>query len=101
MDICMLENHDSWHRTDRPTTPSAQPEPTIPNPPKFQAPSSSSAALPSNQIIMDELVSLQGYITTRMDALDIQNQEFQYELHRLSSRLNGMDVDEDNFEPES
>ncbi|KAF1867991.1 hypothetical protein Lal_00042385 [Lupinus albus] len=46
------------HRTDRPTVPIAQPEPTIPNLPEFQAPSSSSAAMPSNQMIMDDLVSL-------------------------------------------
>ncbi|KAF1889019.1 hypothetical protein Lal_00042988 [Lupinus albus] len=89
------------HRTDRPTAPSAQPDPTIPNPPEFQAPSSSSAVMPSNQMIMDELVSLRGYITTWMDALDTQNQEIHYELLRLSSRLNSMDVDEDSSEPES
>ncbi|KAF1893049.1 hypothetical protein Lal_00024172 [Lupinus albus] len=89
------------HRTDRATAPSVPPEPTIPNPTEFQAPYSSSVAMPSNQMIMDELVSLRGYITTRMDALDTQNQEIQYELHRLSSRLNNMDVDEDSSEPES
>ncbi|KAF1860039.1 hypothetical protein Lal_00027890 [Lupinus albus] len=79
------------HRTERLTAPTAQPEPTIPDQPEFQAPSSSSAAMPSNQMIMDELVSLRGYITTRMDALDTQNQQIHYELHRLSSRLNNMD----------
>ncbi|KAF1864610.1 hypothetical protein Lal_00039241 [Lupinus albus] len=84
------------HRTDRLTPPTAQAEPTIPNPREFQAHSSSSAAMPSNQMIMDELVSLRGYITTRMDALDTQNQQIHYELHRLSSRLNSMDVDEDS-----
>ncbi|KAF1866107.1 hypothetical protein Lal_00043060 [Lupinus albus] len=52
-------------------------------------------------MIMDELVSLRGYITTRMDALDTHNQQIQYELHRLSSRLNSMDVDEDSSELES
>ncbi|KAF1864631.1 hypothetical protein Lal_00039263 [Lupinus albus] len=36
------------HRTDRPTGPTAQPEPTIPNPPEFHAQSSSSATMPSN-----------------------------------------------------
>ncbi|KAF1891575.1 hypothetical protein Lal_00015175 [Lupinus albus] len=36
------------HRTDRPTAPTAQPEPTIPNQPEFHAPSSSSTAMPSN-----------------------------------------------------
>ncbi|KAF1869411.1 hypothetical protein Lal_00045274 [Lupinus albus] len=35
---------------------------------------------------MDELVSLRGYITTRMDAFDTQSQQIHYELHRLSSR---------------
>ncbi|KAF1864725.1 hypothetical protein Lal_00039207 [Lupinus albus] len=89
------------HRTDRPTVPTTQPEPTIPNPPDFHAQSSSSAAMSSNQMIMDELVSLRGYITTRMDALDTQNQQIHYELHRLSSRINIMDVDEDSSEPES
>ncbi|KAF1896068.1 hypothetical protein Lal_00042330 [Lupinus albus] len=41
------------HRTDRPTSPTAQPEPTIPNSPEFHAPSSSSATMPSKQMIMD------------------------------------------------
>ncbi|KAF1872236.1 hypothetical protein Lal_00038022 [Lupinus albus] len=49
---------------------------------------------------MDELVSLRGYITTRMDAFDIQSQQIHYELHRLSSRLSNMDVDKDSLEPE-
>ncbi|KAF1898765.1 hypothetical protein Lal_00000667 [Lupinus albus] len=89
------------HRTNRPTAPTEQPEPTIPDLPEFQAPSSSSDAMPSNQMIMDELVFLRGYITTRMDALDTQNQEIQYELHCLSSRQHNMDVDEDNSKPES
>ncbi|KAF1879723.1 hypothetical protein Lal_00039779 [Lupinus albus] len=88
------------HRTDRPTAPTAQPEPTIPNPPEFHDQSSSPAAMPSNQMIIDELVSLGGYITNWMDALDTQNQQIQYELHHLSSRLNNMDVDEDSSEPE-
>ncbi|KAF1870557.1 hypothetical protein Lal_00025733 [Lupinus albus] len=48
---------------------------------------------------MDELVSLRGYITTRMDAFDTQSHQIHYELHRLSSRLSNMDVDEDSFEP--
>ncbi|KAF1894582.1 hypothetical protein Lal_00031402 [Lupinus albus] len=65
------------------------------------AQSSSSAAIPTNQMIMDELVSLRGYITTRMDAFDTQNQQIHYELHRLSSRLSNMDVDEDSSEFES
>ncbi|KAF1894556.1 hypothetical protein Lal_00009366 [Lupinus albus] len=41
---------------------------------------------------MDELVSLRGYITTRMDAFDTQSQQIHYELHRLSSRLSNMDA---------
>ncbi|KAF1864778.1 hypothetical protein Lal_00039952 [Lupinus albus] len=49
---------------------------------------------------MDELSSLRGYITNQMDALDAQNQQIQYELHRLSSRVNSMDIDEDSSEPE-
>ncbi|KAF1866062.1 hypothetical protein Lal_00013499 [Lupinus albus] len=89
------------HQTYRPTAPIAQPEPTIPNPPEFHAQSSSFAAILSNQIILDELVSLRGYITNRMTALDTHNQQIQYELHRLSSRLNSMDVDEDSSKHES
>ncbi|KAF1862544.1 hypothetical protein Lal_00033447 [Lupinus albus] len=90
------------HRTDRPTAPIAnQPELTIPNPTKFHAQSSSSTVMPSNQMIMDELFSLRGYITNRMDALDAHNQQIQYELHRLSSKLSSMDDDEDNSKPES
>ncbi|KAF1877112.1 hypothetical protein Lal_00033562 [Lupinus albus] len=56
--------------------------------------------MPTNQMIIDELVSLRGYITTRMDAFDTQSQQIHYELHRLSSRLSNMDVDEDSSEPE-
>ncbi|KAF1879866.1 hypothetical protein Lal_00014166 [Lupinus albus] len=89
------------HRTDRKTAPTDQPEPTTPNQPESHAPSSSSAAMPSNKMIMDELVSLRGNITTRMDAIDTQNHQIHYELHRLSSRLNNMDVNEDSSEPES
>ncbi|KAF1888988.1 hypothetical protein Lal_00039643 [Lupinus albus] len=57
--------------------------------------------IPSNQMIMDELFSLQGYISTRMDALDAQNQQDQNELQRLSYKINMMDLDEDMSEPES
>ncbi|KAF1862381.1 hypothetical protein Lal_00026912 [Lupinus albus] len=89
------------HRTDRQTAPTDQPEPTSPDQPEFQAPSSSSNAMPSNQMIMDELVSLRDYITTRMDAFDKQNQHIHYELQCLSSRLSSMDIDEDSSEPES
>ncbi|KAF1877079.1 hypothetical protein Lal_00033633 [Lupinus albus] len=67
--------HTYRHRTDRPTAPTSdQPEPTNPNPLEFHAQSSSSAAMPSKQMIMDELSSLRGYITNWMDALDTQNQ---------------------------
>ncbi|KAF1872169.1 hypothetical protein Lal_00033823 [Lupinus albus] len=83
------------HRIDRQPAPTNEPEPTTEtNQPESHAPSSSSAAMPTNQMIIYELVSLRGYITTRMDAFD-------YELHRLSSRLSNMDVDEDSSEPES
>ncbi|KAF1872178.1 hypothetical protein Lal_00033833 [Lupinus albus] len=57
--------------------------------------------MPSNHMIMDELFSLRGYITTRIDAFNTQNQQIHYELHRLSSRLSSMDIDEDSSEPES
>ncbi|KAF1886010.1 hypothetical protein Lal_00021289 [Lupinus albus] len=97
-----LVTHRTYkHRTDRQTAPTDEPELTAPNQPESHAPSSSSAAMPSNQMIMDELVSLRGSITTRMDALDTQNQKIHYELHRLSSKLSNMDVDEDSSEPES
>ncbi|KAF1859158.1 hypothetical protein Lal_00000989 [Lupinus albus] len=67
------------HRTDRPTAPTAnQPEHTNPNPSEFHAQSSPSTAIPSNQMIMDELFLLRGYLTNRMDALDTQNQQIQY-----------------------
>ncbi|KAF1877993.1 hypothetical protein Lal_00041742 [Lupinus albus] len=67
------------HRTNRQPAPTDEPEPTTaPNQPESHAQSSSSAAMPSNQMIMDELVSLQGYITTRMDAFDTQSQQIHY-----------------------
>ncbi|KAF1858945.1 hypothetical protein Lal_00000765 [Lupinus albus] len=52
--------------------PTAEPnQPTAEtNQPESHAQSSSSAAMLTNQMIMDELVSLRGYITTRMDAFD-------------------------------
>ncbi|KAF1858798.1 hypothetical protein Lal_00013721 [Lupinus albus] len=90
------------HHTDRQPSPTDESEPTAePNQPESHAPSSSSAAMPTNQMIMDELVSLRGYITTRLDAFDTQSQQIHYELHRLSLRLSNMDVDEDSSEPES
>ncbi|KAF1878129.1 hypothetical protein Lal_00049297 [Lupinus albus] len=46
------------HRTDRQPAPTDEPEPITPNQPESHAPSSSSAAMPTNQIIMEELVSL-------------------------------------------
>ncbi|KAF1870784.1 hypothetical protein Lal_00039434 [Lupinus albus] len=90
------------HCTDRQPAPTDELEPTTkPNQPESHAQSSSSAAMPKNQMIMDELVFLRGYITTRMDAFDTQSQQIHYELHRLSSRLSNMDVDEDSSEPDS
>ncbi|KAF1888997.1 hypothetical protein Lal_00015223 [Lupinus albus] len=90
------------HRTDRQPAPTNKPEPTTtPNHPESLAQSSASAAMPTNQMIMDELVSLRGYITTRMDAFDTQSHQIHYELYRLSSRLSNMDVDEYSSEPES
>ncbi|KAF1864724.1 hypothetical protein Lal_00039206 [Lupinus albus] len=90
------------HRTNRQPAPTDEPEPTTaPNQPESHAQSSASAAMLTNQMIMDELVSLRGYITTRMDDFDTQSQQIHYELHHLSSRLSNMDVDEDSSEPES
>ncbi|KAF1864929.1 hypothetical protein Lal_00004302 [Lupinus albus] len=89
------------HRTDRQPAPTDELEPTAaPHQPESHAQSSASATMPTNQMIMDELVSLRGYITTRMDAFDTQSHQIHYELHRLSSRLSNMDVDEDSFEPD-
>ncbi|KAF1860195.1 hypothetical protein Lal_00040451 [Lupinus albus] len=89
------------HRTDRPTAPTAdQLEPTNPNPLEFHAQSSSSYAMNSNHMIMDELSLLRSYITNRIDALDAQNQKIQYELHRLSSKLSSMVVNEYSSELE-
>ncbi|KAF1894355.1 hypothetical protein Lal_00027204 [Lupinus albus] len=90
------------HYTDRHPAPTDEPEPTAaPNQPESHTQSSAYAAMPTNKMIMDELVSLRGYITTRMDAFDTQNQQIHYELHRLSSRLSNVDVDEESSEPES
>ncbi|KAF1874279.1 hypothetical protein Lal_00035358 [Lupinus albus] len=90
------------HRTYRQPAPTDELEPTTaPNQPESHAQSSASAAIPTNHMIMDELVSLRGYITTRMDGFDTKSQQIHYELHRLSSRLSNMDVDEDSSEPES
>ncbi|KAF1870803.1 hypothetical protein Lal_00030115 [Lupinus albus] len=59
------------HCTDRQPAPTNEPEPTTePNQPESHAQSSSSAAMPTNQMIVDELISLRGFITTRMDAFD-------------------------------
>ncbi|CAL0299302.1 unnamed protein product [Lupinus luteus] len=91
------------HRSDKEPAPDNQtePNPHTPQPSEFHAQSSSSAVMPSNKMIMDELHSLRGYITNQMDALDSQNQQIQYELHCLSSKLRSMKVDEDSSEPES
>ncbi|KAF1881629.1 hypothetical protein Lal_00039845 [Lupinus albus] len=90
------------HRTDRQPTPTDEPEPTVaPNQPESHAQSFASATMSTNQMIMDELVFLRGYITTRMDAFDTQSHQIHYELHCLSSRLSNMDVDEDSSEPKS
>ncbi|CAL0306104.1 unnamed protein product [Lupinus luteus] len=91
------------HRSNKEPAPSNQtePNPHTPQPSEFHDQYSSSVVMPSNQMIMDELYSLRGYITNRMDALDTQNQQIQYELHCLSSKLRSMEVDEDSSEPES
>ncbi|CAL0333400.1 unnamed protein product [Lupinus luteus] len=91
------------HRSDREHAPADQtePNPRTPQPSEFHAQSSSSAVMPSNRMIMDELHSLRGYITNRMDALDTHNQQIQYELHCLSSKLRSTEVDDDSSEPES
>ncbi|KAF1863238.1 hypothetical protein Lal_00014701 [Lupinus albus] len=71
------------HHTNHQPAPNDELEPTTePNQPESHAQSSSSAAMPINHMTMDELVSLRGYITTRMDAFDTQSQQIHYELHR-------------------
>ncbi|KAF1863077.1 hypothetical protein Lal_00018924 [Lupinus albus] len=90
------------HCIDRQPALTDEPKPTAePNQPESHAPSSSSAAMPINQMIMGELVSLRGYITTRMDAFNTQSQQIHYELHRLSLTLSNMDVNENSSKPES
>ncbi|KAF1872090.1 hypothetical protein Lal_00012311 [Lupinus albus] len=70
---------------DHQPAPTDEPEPTAaPNQSESHAQSYASAAMPTNQMIMDEL-----------------SQQIHYELHRLSSRLSNMDVDEDSSELES
>ncbi|KAF1866289.1 hypothetical protein Lal_00024293 [Lupinus albus] len=91
------------HRFEHRTSPSENP--SI-DPPRQQhsyvhVESSSSGSKPSNQMIMDELLTLRGYITTRMDVLDVANQQVEVELRRLSNRLDYMDFDEDTAESES
>ncbi|KAF1892829.1 hypothetical protein Lal_00035473 [Lupinus albus] len=49
---------------------------------------------PTNRMIMDELVNLQGYITTMMDA-------FETKLKQLSNQFDYMDNDEDDDEHEN
>ncbi|KAF1885975.1 hypothetical protein Lal_00032285 [Lupinus albus] len=72
------------HRSDKPTT---YVDPT--------------ANIPSNQMIMDELFSLQVYISNRKHALDAQYEQVQIELQRFSYNINMMDLDEESFGPES
>ncbi|KAF1896063.1 hypothetical protein Lal_00042325 [Lupinus albus] len=77
------------HRSDRPDAPVDPPanaffNPPAPQPSTFQFESSSYAQIPSNQMIMDKLFSLRGYISTRMDALDDHNQQVQIELQPLA-----------------
>ncbi|KAF1864927.1 hypothetical protein Lal_00031893 [Lupinus albus] len=94
------------HRSDRPAVP-VDPSANVfvnllaPQPSTFQSESSSSAQIPSNKVIMDNLFSLRGYISNWMDAIYAQNQQVQIELQRLSYKINMMDLDEDNSEPES
>ncbi|KAF1862605.1 hypothetical protein Lal_00014145 [Lupinus albus] len=75
--------------------------PTAQQPYDFHTESSSSAQMPSNQMITDELFSLRGYISNRMDVLDAQNQQVQIKLQRLSYKINMMDFDEESSELES
>ncbi|KAF1896077.1 hypothetical protein Lal_00042339 [Lupinus albus] len=48
--------------------------------------------IPSNQVILDELFFLRGYISNQMDAIDAQNQQVQLELQRPSYKINMMDL---------
>ncbi|KAF1879994.1 hypothetical protein Lal_00022121 [Lupinus albus] len=79
------------HRTDHQPAPTNEPEPTAtPNQPESHAQSSASAAMPTNQMIMDELVSLRGYITTSDCVIDYTAQNChtrQLSLRRESSSI--------------
>ncbi|KAF1859035.1 hypothetical protein Lal_00000859 [Lupinus albus] len=50
---------------------------------------------------LQSLSLLLSYITTRMEALDVANQQIQVELRCLSNQLDYMDLDDENAEPES
>ncbi|KAF1894644.1 hypothetical protein Lal_00027021 [Lupinus albus] len=94
------------HISGRLAAPVEPPTHAFVNPPEpqsstFQSESSSSAQIPTNQMIMDELFSLRGYISTRMDVLDAHNQQVQIELQCLAYKINMMDLDEESSEPES
>nr|CCH47189.1 hypothetical protein [Lupinus angustifolius] len=63
------------HRTNKLTAAAEPSEPEPPNPPEpqpseFHDQSSSSTAMPTNQMIMDELFTFRGYITNQMDPLN-------------------------------
>ncbi|KAF1895941.1 hypothetical protein Lal_00033891 [Lupinus albus] len=63
-----IEHLVHTHRNDQPTAPKDNPsiDPPEPQPSSFHVKSSLSSIMPTNQLVMDELVSLQGFITTRM-----------------------------------
>ncbi|KAF1867998.1 hypothetical protein Lal_00042393 [Lupinus albus] len=63
------------HRSDKQVAPANPTANVFVNPPEhqpsdFHIESSPSASMPSNQMIMDELFSLRGYISNQMDDLD-------------------------------
>ncbi|KAF1866301.1 hypothetical protein Lal_00024305 [Lupinus albus] len=67
--VVMMSNFGSFHV-----------DPPIPQPSTFHDESSSFVVMPTNEMIMYELFSLRGYITTRMGAIDAKNEQVQVEL---------------------
>ncbi|KAF1866167.1 hypothetical protein Lal_00031471 [Lupinus albus] len=108
IELQLIDQNDKVykHRSDRQAAPIDHPanvfvNPPAPQPSTFQFESYSSVQIHSNQMIMDDLFSLRGYISTRMYVLDAQNQQVQIELHRLACKINMMDLDKDSSEPKS
>ncbi|XP_019450705.1 PREDICTED: protein NRT1/ PTR FAMILY 4.2-like [Lupinus angustifolius] len=77
----MIYKHRGDHQATNPENPSANP----PSHPAFCVESSSYDSTPTSQMFMDELYSLKGYITTRMDAFETANLHVKEELKCISN----------------